>query len=378
MSAQRGWDLFWRMNKRSCAFTLLMCAGVIYLSYCFNSCLVTNLNRAIRQQRARGFLSFAATAPRASPAEPDEKLIARQEKQTVVRVVPLIWTGLSVGNESNREPQDGAPKYRFLRQQGLRPSRKLPDALIIGVKKGGTRALLEFVRLHPDVRAAGSEVHFFDRFYTKGFTWYRHHMPATLEGQVTMEKTPSYFVTREVPQRVHQMNPNTKLLVVVRDPVTRAISDYTQAASKKAGMRRFEDLAFLNGSGGLVDTSWGPVKIGVYARHLERWLRCFPLKQLLFVSGERLIVDPAAEMARVQDFLGLKRVVTEKHFYFNSTKGFPCLMKSEGRSSPHCLGKTKGRNHPHIDPAAVERLREFYRPFNARFYQLTGINFGWP
>ena len=55
-------------------------------------------------------------------------------------------------------------------------------------------------------------------------------MPATLEGQVTMEKTPSYFVTREVPQRVHQMNPNTKLLVVVRDPVTRAISDYTQAA----------------------------------------------------------------------------------------------------------------------------------------------------
>lgn len=98
---------------------------------------------------------------------------SRQEKQTVVRVVPLTWTGFSIGNETNGEPIDGAPKYRFLRQQGLRPSRKLPDALIIGVKKGGTRALLEFIRLHPDVRAAGSEVHFFDRFYNKGFTWYR-------------------------------------------------------------------------------------------------------------------------------------------------------------------------------------------------------------
>lgn len=74
----------------------------------------------------------------------------------------------------NETTLDGAPKYRFLRQQGLRPSRKFPDALIIGVKKGGTRALLEFVRLHPDVRAAGSEVHFFDRFYSKGFQWYRH------------------------------------------------------------------------------------------------------------------------------------------------------------------------------------------------------------
>jgi hypothetical protein len=129
---------------------------------------------AIFQQRAQGFLSFLATAPRPDSAEPEQKYGAKQEEQTVVRVVPLTWTGLTVGNESNGEPLDGAPKYRFLRQQGLRPSRKLPDALIIGVKKGGTRALLEFIRLHPDVRAAGSEVHFFDRFYSKGFTWYRY------------------------------------------------------------------------------------------------------------------------------------------------------------------------------------------------------------
>lgn len=49
-----------------------------------------------------------------------------------------------------------------------------------------------------------------------------------------------------------------------------------------------------------VDTNWGTVKIGVYARHLEWWLQYFPMSQLLFVSGERLIVDPAFEMGRVQ------------------------------------------------------------------------------
>lgn len=175
------------------------------------------------------------------------------------------------------------------------------------------------------------------------------------------------------------MNPAAKLLVVVRDPVTRAISDYTQASSKRPDMKKFEELAFVDGNyNNLVNTSWSPVRLGVYARFFERWLQYFPLSQFLFVSGERLVVDPAAELARVQDFLGLKRVVTEKHFYFNSTKGFPCLFKSEGKSSPHCLGKTKGRSHPHIDPIALEKLRDFYRPFNQRFYQLTGINFGWP
>ncbi|KAK2916624.1 hypothetical protein Q8A67_000998 [Cirrhinus molitorella] len=46
--------------------------------------------------------------------------------------------------------------------------KKLPQAIIIGVKKGGTRALLEALRVHPDVRAVGNEPHFFDRNYEKG------------------------------------------------------------------------------------------------------------------------------------------------------------------------------------------------------------------
>lgn len=60
----------------------------------------------------------------------------------------------------------------------LTATRRLPQALIIGVKKGGTRALLEFLRLHPDIRALGSEPHFFDRHYARGLEWYRYaHAP---------------------------------------------------------------------------------------------------------------------------------------------------------------------------------------------------------
>lgn len=52
-------------------------------------------------------------------------------------------------------------------------NKKLPNAIIVGVKKGGTRAVLEFIRIHPDVRAAGTETHFFDRNYNRGLEWYR-------------------------------------------------------------------------------------------------------------------------------------------------------------------------------------------------------------
>uniref|UniRef100_UPI00398F51CC heparan sulfate glucosamine 3-O-sulfotransferase 3B1-like n=1 Tax=Pristiophorus japonicus TaxID=55135 RepID=UPI00398F51CC len=256
-------------------------------------------------------------------------------------------------------------------------AKKLPQAIIIGVKKGGTRALLEFLRVHPDIRAVGAEPHFFDRHYDKGMEWYKDLMPKTLDGQITMEKTPSYFVTKEAAARIYAMSKDAKLIVVVRDPVTRAISDYTQTLSKKPDIPSFESLTFKNRTTGLIDTSWSAIQIGIYAKHLENWLQYFPMRQILFVSGERLISDPAGELAKVQDFLGLKRIITDKHFYFNQTKGFPCLKKPEGSSKPHCLGKTKGRTHPNIDPEVVQRLRDFYRPFNMKFYQMTGQNFGW-
>ncbi|KAM6957607.1 heparan sulfate glucosamine 3-O-sulfotransferase 4 [Aplochiton taeniatus] len=255
--------------------------------------------------------------------------------------------------------------------------KKLPQAIIIGVKKGGTRALLEALRVHPDVRAVGNEPHFFDRNYEKGLDWYRDLMPSTLDGQITMEKTPSYFVTNHAPKRIHTMARDIKLIIVVRNPVTRAISDYTQTLSKKPEIPTFEVLAFKNRTLGLIDASWSALRIGIYALHLESWMQYFPLSQMHFVSGERLIVDPAGEMAKVQDFLGLKRIVTDKHFYFNKTKGFPCLKKPEDSSTPRCLGKSKGRTHPKIDPDVIRRLHKFYKPFNMMFYQMTGQNFEW-
>jgi [heparan sulfate]-glucosamine 3-sulfotransferase 3 len=219
-------------------------------------------------------------------------------------------------------------------------------------------------------------------------------MPPTLPGQLTVEKTPSYFVTRSAPQRVFRsMPPDVRLIVVVRDPVTRALSDYTQALVKRPDLLPFERMAFVApGSGPVianassfptasspsVNTSWGAIRIGLYARHLERWFRWFPSDRFHFVSGERLVDDPAGEIGRLENFLGVQHVVTPDHFYFNVTKGFPCLKKSEARAAPRCLGQAKGRAHPVVDPEAIDRLRRFFRPHNRRFYEMTGVDFGWP
>uniref|UniRef100_A0A7M4FZT1 Sulfotransferase n=1 Tax=Crocodylus porosus TaxID=8502 RepID=A0A7M4FZT1_CROPO len=87
-------------------------------------------------------------------------------------------------------------------------SRRIPQTIIIGVRKGGTRALLEMLDIHPNIVVAATEVHFFDwdENYVKGIDWYRSLMPFSYENQITIEKTPGYFTSPQAPERIHDMN----------------------------------------------------------------------------------------------------------------------------------------------------------------------------
>lgn len=259
--------------------------------------------------------------------------------------------------------------------------KRLPNAIIIGVKKGGTRALLEILKIHPGVRACSSEVHFFDRDenYEQGLEWYRQQMPASLPGQITIEKSPSYFVTSKVPERVYRMSKTVKLIAIVRDPTRRAVSDYTQSLERKPDNPPFEEMAVDDN--GEIYEGWSKFEIGRYAKHLERWLEYFPLSQIHFVSGEELIKRPAKEIKLVERFLKLKPFITKDNFYFNESKGFPCFVgkitNSGIVSKAHCMGDTKGRKHPAVREDVLKRLREYFRPLNEKFYSMVGRNFLW-
>ncbi|KAJ6653906.1 hypothetical protein lerEdw1_007664 [Lerista edwardsae] len=100
----------------------------------------------------------STAAPSGGPSERDAHEASAAAAAEVLG--PLAATAASSAAEGSTATPDYGEK-------------RLPQALIIGVKKGGTRALLEALRAHPDVRAVGTEPHFFDRNYDKGLDWYR-------------------------------------------------------------------------------------------------------------------------------------------------------------------------------------------------------------
>lgn len=265
---------------------------------------------------------------------------------------------------------------------GTNLKRRLPKAIIIGSNKSGTRALLVFLKIHPDIRACPDEVHFFDQDenYALGLEWYRQKMPKSTADQVTIEKTPAYFMSSNVPKRVFNMSKDVKLLVIVRNPTRRAISEYTQLAFKSnSSLPKFEDYVMKNRT--VLNTKIGVVNSGIYIKFLRHWMKLFPLSQFHFVSGEQLVQNPAAEMRLVEKFLNLRPFITEKNFYFNRIKGFPCFIGKiglHGKRQTGCLKANKGRKHAPVRSDVLTLLQNFYQPYNQDLYKVVKRNFHWP
>ncbi|KAL6114845.1 uncharacterized protein ACO6RY_05518 [Pungitius sinensis] len=254
---------------------------------------------------------------------------------------------------------------------------RLPGAIIIGVRKGGTRALLEMLNLHPDVEVAKDEVHYFnvEEHFRRGLSWYRAQMPLTLPGQLTVEKTPGYFASPQVPARVWDMNPAVRLLLIVRDPAERLVSDYTQVLHNRLTRHKpYRPLDQLLIKEGRVDPGYKALQRSLYHQHLARWLEVFPREQIHVVDGDALIRDPFPELREAERFLDLRPRISPENFYYNATKGFYCLL-SAGRDK--CLDESKGRPHAPLTRRAFGKLCRYFGEPNMRFFQMVGRSFSW-
>ena len=178
--------------------------------------------------------------------------------------------------------------------------KEAPRAIIIGAKKGGSRALIEFLKLHPKIKAAIHEIHYFDRHYNKSMEWYISRMKQIVpnSGEIAIEKTPGYFHMPEAPKRMYEMLPSVKLILILRDPVDRLISDYNQFRWKHLSQGKayptLEEFVFTADNS--VDTEYPVLQRSIYHVYMSRWMMYFSLGQIHIVHGEKFMESPWSEL----------------------------------------------------------------------------------
>lgn len=195
-----------------------------------------------------------------------------------------------------------------------------------------------------------------------------------------MEKTPAYVLTRRARDEIFKLTPKVKLIILVRDPVVRLVSHFMQA-NRYALLDEHRyipvNTSYLHHRTGRFDPTSVRVDVGVYYKHVKMWLDKFPRDNILVLNSEELVVDPLPLTQRVEAFLKVPPMLTEKNIYKNETTGFYCFRKFDPKKKPFCLGKYKGMPHPKLPPKDEQMLYDFYRPWNEKFFELVGERFDW-
>jgi sulfotransferase family protein len=307
---------------------------------------LSNKRQEIRQMSKE----LRAAKDKAGRSEHRKKTI--KVKQEILQLKRELRIAKEQGSEN-------APVARSARQVAGEPETgTLPDFVIIGGKKCGTTFLYHLLTQHPHVeRAAGKEVHFFNRSFDEGVEWYRRCFPQPRwkDGRrsITGEATPEYLSSPPVPERMAEVTPQARLIALLRNPVDRAYADYHRVASKGQNTRPLEeamDYASLD------DTRNNLLSKGIYVDHLLRWSRFFSDEQMLILKSEDFFERPVDTLKLVFDFLD--------------------LPDWEPKIWGLRYKRNKG-NYEQMDPATRRRLEEYFEPHNRRLYDYLGLDFGW-
>ena len=175
-------------------------------------------------------------------------------------------------------------------RQSARPRRHV-DIIGIGAPKCGSTTLWAVLRRQPWFAAARvKETHYFSKRHHLGDAWYASQFPPDGDGRLAGEVTPGYLGRPEVIPRIKQHSPDAQLVVILRDPVARAVSAFGmfQRQARIAAHETFDDLA----RGEPPDPRFRTiVQAGEYAPRLQPFLDAFPASQIQVLILERVIAD---------------------------------------------------------------------------------------
>ena len=188
--------------------------------------------------------------------------------------------------------------------------------LIAGVQKGGTYSLYRLLERHPEIGLSKSkEVHFFDDEASVDWSrprYDRYHRNFSIDrrSRVFGEATPIYIYWPGSLERIRAYNPNTKLILLFRDPIERAYSAWCHQRRKSREPLSFseairEGRARISDPQGLGNRHFSYVERGFYAKQLRRALDLFPASNILSLDSSQLSRDPRALVQQVVRFLGL-------------------------------------------------------------------------
>ena len=197
---------------------------------------------------------------------------------------------------------------------------RIPDFLVVGTQKGGTTSLFELLSMHPNIFLHSlKELQYFSLYFNKPESWYLSFFSAAANYQLCGEVTPYYLFHPFCAERIFKLSPGMKIIILLRDPVERAISQYFHAVR-----HGFEDLGIneafcaeklrLEGASGLLlepgahhfsHQKHSYTSRGLYELQIRRYQSYFPDKNIFIAKSEDFYENTQLVWENLLNFLGV-------------------------------------------------------------------------
>ncbi len=189
----------------------------------------------------------------------------------------------------------------------------LPNTFIIGVQKAGTTTLDDWLSQHPQIYCYESlkDVHLFARFKSMDEIEQRlMKEPASYKNQpVILQSAVNYIFYPQLLESIAQFKPKAKLILILRNPVDRAISSYAYFKKMLRETRPMEEALlyqpkevteFTKDNG---DFTY--IEHGFYAKQIKNCLQYFSKEQLLILDYNDLSANPSSLLKQIFSFLNI-------------------------------------------------------------------------
>jgi len=187
------------------------------------------------------------------------------------------------------------------------------DFIGIGAEKAATSWMAECLKEHPEICYAripeGKEIFYFnefDRHYLKyvnkkyfwGEKWYLNHFKHCPINSIKGEISPTYLYSKKSAERIYKFNPNIKIIVMLRNPIERSISQYNHDISLGVIKNMSFEEAMKNNPT-IVEKS-------LYYKYLKYYYDIIPKNNILVIFQEDIAKNADKIIYKTYKFLGVK------------------------------------------------------------------------
>jgi len=218
---------------------------------------------------------------------------------------------------------------------------KQPNLIIIGAQKSGTTSLHNYLNNHPEIFMSNFKEPGYFLNQTDELVDYTTRrklrlnlndddllkiMKIEYRGEKWFGESSTYYSMSpyfgdEASKNIRNRSPDSRIIYIVRDPISRIVSQYLWGRQNNFTQGEFEYVfkkrlhTFL--------------AISSYAQQLKRYLNNFERDRILVIKFEQMIKNPKRETERVFEFLGLNsgKAFHEKFDNHNKSRGREKIAK---------------------------------------------------